>query len=126
MPISASSGLVQCKSVFDFEFENARNQLRLHRHCESGKPDDFWTPQGQVPRVIHYSIWLLCEPPGPPRGPRGICSSHWAIPWTPRGTHRALLDPLKDPRGVCSSHGDDFYLGDLFYYYQKDLSRLNR
>ena len=48
------------------------------------------------------------------REKRGIGIS--TISGPPRGTPWAFLDPSQDPPGVCSCWGDDFHLGDLFYY----------
>ena len=42
----------------------------------------------------------------------------------PRGTPRAFLDPSQDPPGVCRYWGDDFCLGNLFYYYELKVCSL--
>jgi hypothetical protein len=50
-------------------------------------------------------------------------------PEGPQGQYGLSVNPMdhpEDPRGVCSSLGHEFCLGNLFYYYEKNLTRLKR
>ena len=67
-------------------------------------------------RFLAFSKKIENELEKPPEGPQGQYGLS-VNPWT------TLRTPA---RGVCSSQGHEFCLGNLFYYYKKNLTRLNR